>query len=135
MAEERYSIRRSLAEILAAVGGEPVLDLQETAGLTAARIVEVLEGGSGEVPDWMSLVPLGNWLARMTAHFGGAPTTEDAVGAANELLRALRGDPGGDVSSEERYLGDILKDVLDALPPAPEPSTAVQVQKRSKHHA
>jgi hypothetical protein len=114
---ERYSIRRALREMLVRVGGPRVTDPHEFAGLTAARIVDVLGGGSGDVGDPMSLVPLGAWLARMTQHFGGTATTEDAELAARELLATLRGD---DYTGEAdgRYLGDVLKDVLDALPQA-----------------
>lgn len=131
MTQDRYSIRRALREMLVRVGGPPVEDSKELAGLTAARIVDVLRGGRGDVPESMSLVPLGVWLGQMTAHFGGAPTTEHAVGAASDLLRTLRGDGAYAGPPEDRYLGDVLRDVLYALPP-PE---AFARSERKEHHA
>jgi aryl-alcohol dehydrogenase-like predicted oxidoreductase len=117
MADGRYGIRQALAEMLEKVGGRSAEDSMHLAGLTAARIVDLLNGGRGNVPESMSLVPLGYWLTRMTRHFGGEPTTEDAVQAAAELLSTLRRPAGRGGSDTNRYLGDILKDVLDALPP------------------
>ncbi len=102
--------------MLRRLGGTPQASDCPSAGLTAAQIVDVLHGGDGYVEPVRALVPLGRSLAEMTAFFGGRPADESAPAAAAELLRTLRRDPDEAPLDGERYLGDVLFDVLEALP-------------------
>jgi len=103
--------------MLAHLGGSAAAP-DEPAGMVAARIVDILNGGEGgeDLPDVLSLMPLGYWLAEMVRFFGGEPASETTGAAAAQLLSVLRGGDGVAAAAlDERYPGDILGDVLDIL--------------------
>lgn len=115
----RASIDESLREILARLGGQP-LAADEPAGMLAARIVDILHGGDGgaSLPEFLALVSLGYWLADMVAFFGGTPVGEMTQQVGAQLLGVLRGGDGlEEARLDNRYLGEILKDVLSEMPP------------------
>lgn len=116
---ERASIDNALKAMLAHLGGR-TLSPDEPAGMIAARIVDILHGGDGggRLPEILSLVPLGRWLAEMVAFFGGGPVGEMTQPVAAQLLGVLRGGDGVEESMlDKRYPGEILRDVLQELPP------------------
>jgi hypothetical protein len=111
------SINASLRDILHQLGGaSPSPD--EPAGMIAARIVDRLHGGPADesLPEVLSLVPLGRWLADMVAFFGGHPVSEMTQPVAAQLLGVLRGTDGISESRlDNRYLGEILRDIAVEL--------------------
>jgi hypothetical protein len=112
----RSSIDGALLAILRYLGGSPVA-ADQPAGMTAAQIVARLHGEEREPPEFFALVPLGYWLCDMIAFFGGTPAVEAAGPAAAQLLRVLRGSEGRvEAETDTRYPGDILMDILGALP-------------------
>ena len=126
----RASIDGALLAILQRLGGNPVA-ADQPAGMTAAQIVGILHGEAKDPPEFFALVPLGYWFCDMIAFFGGTPVVEAAGGAAAQLLGVLRGGDGGaEVESDKRYPGDILMDILEALPDGAEIERVRQKQKR-----
>jgi len=112
----RASIEGALLAMLARLGGKPLAP-DQPAGMTAAQVAGILDGETAPPPEFFALVPLGYWFCDMIAFFGGRPSHEAAGPAASQLLAQLRGPEEADGGGRERYLGEVLWDILGALPP------------------